>query len=242
MLSQRRLRGVRTHATLGGAFLSIFQYNAATLSQIEGWLSRDRLTRYLGATGGDLESAVKNHVYNTALSSAFFGPIQVLEVALRNAFHRELTSAFGAAWYDEATFRVSPEITRSIDDAKEALNNHRLPSDAPHIVAALHFGFWTTLLAGRYEHQIWTPALNKAFPNYRAVMGKPAKRSIISGQIDYLRGLRNRIAHHEPIFHRDLLADYRTLLRVASWLSSELDKWIDYHSRILAVLPRREVY
>lgn len=222
--------------------MSIFQYNAATLPQIEACLSTDRLTTYLGATDGNLESAIKLHVYNTTLSSAFFGPIQVLEVALRNAFHRELTFAFGAAWYDEPTFLVSPEITKSIVDAKEALTNHKLPSDAPHIVAALHFGFWTTLLAGRYEHQIWTPALNKAFPNYAAVTGKSPKRSSISGQIDFLRGLRNRIAHHEPIFQRDLLADYRTLLRVASWLNSDLSKWMDFHSRVLAVLPRREVY
>ena len=220
----------------------MFLYDAATLAQIEQWLSTDRLTKYMTTTNGDLESAVKLHVHNTALSAAFFGPVQVLEIALRNAFHRELTNHFGALWHDEAAFRVDQDIVDNIDSAKNKLASMKMPVDTPHIVAELHFGFWTLLTAGRYEHSIWTPAISKSFPNYSTISGKGLKRNTVSGQLTYLRAFRNRIAHHEPIFHRALLSDYQTILTVASWMYVGLDSWIDYHSRVRHLLPRRELH
>jgi hypothetical protein len=35
------------------------------------------------------------YVWNTALAAAFYGPLQSLEIALRNALHAELTSICG---------------------------------------------------------------------------------------------------------------------------------------------------
>jgi hypothetical protein len=106
----------------------------------------------------------------------------------------------------------------------------------------LHFGFWTTLTGGGFEHTLWTPALSKAFKGYAGATGKGPKRSTISGQLNHIRGFRNRIVHHEPIFHRALDADYSTLLQMAGWLAQGLDSWIGYHSRISFLLPRRELY
>lgn len=222
--------------------LSTFSYDATTLPQAEQWLSTDRLTKYMKAANGDLEAAIKLHVHNTALSAAFFGPVQVFEIALRNAFHRELSNHFGPTWHDEAAFLVDQDIVLNIDNCKNKLASMKMPVDTPHIVAELHFGFWTSLTAGHYEHSIWTPAISKAFPNYWAITGKRLKRSTASGQLTYLRAFRNRIAHHEPIFHRALVSDYRTILSVSSWMHAGLDSWIEHHSRVSHLLPRRELY
>jgi len=196
----------------------------------------------MAQTNNNLEAAVKLHVHNTALSAAFWGPLQVFEIALRNAFHGQLSGHFGATWYDEAAFLMDQDIIKNIDDVKQKLADKHLAIDTPHIVAELQFGFWTLLTSGRYEHTIWTPALSKAFAQYAATHGKAPKRSTISGQLTYIRGFRNRIAHHEPIFHRDLLADYKSLLSLSSWLAAGLDDWMEYHSRVRYLLPRRELY
>ena len=58
------------------------------------------MSTYLRATGGDREKALHLYTWNTALSAAFYGPLQGLEVALRNALHRQLTERYGAEWYD----------------------------------------------------------------------------------------------------------------------------------------------
>ena|SRR5665213_2275991 len=242
MLSQRRFRGLCEHFRLRGHVLSTFQYDATTIPQVEEWLSRDRLAKYLAETGDDLGAALDLHAHNTALSAAFFGPIQVFEIALRNTLDRELCKCFGQAWYDAAPFSINQDINDLVQKAKDGLISRKKAVDKPHIVAELNFGFWTLLTASRYEHSIWTPALGKAFPNYTASTGKGIKRGTVSGQLNYLRSFRNRIAHHEPIFHRDLRADYATLLGVASWLHADLSDWIAFHSRVPYLLPKRELY
>lgn len=52
-------------------------------------------------------------------------------------------------------------------------------------------------------------------------------RRFVAERFDYLRFLRNRIAHHEPIFMRMLARDYASLLEVAEWMSPDLADWTD---------------
>ena len=73
-----------------GADVNPFSYTAETLEEIEGALSHELLHPYLDAVGGDRESALRLYLWNTAASAAFYGPLQGLEVALRNALHRKL--------------------------------------------------------------------------------------------------------------------------------------------------------
>ena len=73
-----------------------FHADAATAAALSASLSPERLATYLRATQGVMDHALALHVRNAALGSAFFGPLQALEVALRNAMHRELSAAYGA--------------------------------------------------------------------------------------------------------------------------------------------------
>ena len=56
------------------------------------------------------------------------------------------------------------------------------------------------------------------------------------GPLNTLRTLRNRIAHHEPIFARDLARDHERILEVAEWISPATTAWIEHHSRVPEVL------
>jgi hypothetical protein len=80
---------------------------------------------------------------------------------------------------------------------------------------------------------LWRPALHRAFPNVR----RP--RADIHRALPGLRDLRNRIAHHEPIFGRNLPADYQMILDVIGWMCTDTRAWVVHHSEVPAVLADR---
>jgi hypothetical protein len=51
--------------------------------------------------------------------------------------------------------------------------------------------------------------------------------------------LRNRIAHHEPIYRRDLTHDWHDLLHVSGAICSHVQAWILQSGRVPAVLAAR---
>ena len=70
------------------------------LDGLEAAFSLERLGTYLRAAQGDRKKALRLYTWNTALCAAFYGPLQGLEVALRNATHRQLAVCYGEEWYD----------------------------------------------------------------------------------------------------------------------------------------------
>lgn len=57
---------------------------------------------------------------------------------------------------------------------------------------------------------------------------------------ELVRGLRNRIAHHEPVFQRNLDADYARIERLVGWRCPRTKTWmneIDMVRELLKVKP-----
>ena len=221
--------------------VKFFSYTDETLDELETALSRDRLSTYLGAAGGSREGAVRLYAWNTAVCAAFYGPLQGLEVALRNAMHRRLAERYGPTWYDYPGAGLDRGAKGRIADARSELTRDGHGDGPPRIVAALSFGFWVSLLGpgGRteaghranYQMTLWRPALRGAFAHRATLTRKQAHRPL-----NALRILRNRLAHHEPIFARDLIADHARILDVAGWISPAARTWIEHHSRAPAVI------
>lgn len=223
-------------------FVNEFAFNDNILKALTVSLSPERLATYLAASGGNRAKAMCLYTWNTAVSAAFYGPLQGLEVALRNAMHRELAARYGLDWYDNPGCGFDGKTLGRIDKARDNLLRGDYPVDPPHMVAELSFGFWVSILGpgGRgphpdarkrnYDMTLWRPALYKAFPHVRL------PRSGVHQPLDYLRTFRNRIAHHEPIFDRHLKADYESILTVAGWICPETRGWIAHHSRVEDVL------
>ena len=222
--------------------VKIFGLEGGVLDALETSLSPERLATYVNAAGGDREQAVRLYTWNTAVSAAFYGPLQGLEVALRNAMHGQLTGVYGPAWFDNPACGLDAGALDRIDQGKRTLVKNGYPADPPHVVAELSFGFWVSLLGkggfGRapkprksnYDMTLWRKALYKSFPHSRL------SRTDTHRPLDYLRTLRNRIAHHEPIFTRHLDADYRSLVNVTGWICPTTAAWIVHHSRVPELL------
>ena len=222
-----------------------FSWTGAELNALEAALSRERLRTYFDAARGDRERALRLHTWNTAVSAALYGPLQGLEIVLRNAMHRRLTDIYGPAWYDDPDAGLDKGALDRVAGVRSGPMRAGRRDDAPLMVAALPFGFWVSLIGpgGRlpnglkadYEKTLWRPALRRTFPHRATLTRKQAH-----GPLNGLRILRNRIAHHEPIFARDLAADYQQILDVTGWISMETAAWIRCYSRVpdLLALPR----
>ena len=222
--------------------VKIFHFNDEVLDALETSLSPERMATYAQAAGGDREKALRLYTWNTAISAAFYGPLQGLEVALRNTMHRQLRAVYSADWYDNPACGLDAGALDRVNAAKRKLSKSGYAIDPPHVIAEMPFGFWVSLLGkggrGRapntrrknYDMTLWRKALYKAFPHSRK------SRVETHSPFDYLRTFRNRIAHHEPVFNRHLEADFRSILEVSGWICPKTADWIRHHSRVEELL------
>lgn len=152
-----------------------FRLDEAATRALTGSFSSDRLSTYL-RVAGDPARALRMHGWNTAVSAAFYGPLQCLEVAFRNAADRALTRTYGPAWYDNPSCGFNEMALQRIAEAKEDLRRGRYPQDQPHLVAALSFGFWVSLL-GRGGDR---PAGNRPKADYERTLWRPGACTVPS--------------------------------------------------------------
>jgi hypothetical protein len=216
-------------------------------------ISAPRFAEYLRYADNDEVSALRLYFFNASISAEFFRYLQLFEVGLRNAMHRELSSRYGSTWYERHDINLSPQTLLIVERASKILRDQRKPISPGRIVAELSFGFWVKLLSpgwrNRYEHSLWVPALHKAFSGARVDPDLPAfTRKEIYHPIEALLLFRNRIAHHEPIYRRHLVQDLKSTERVATWLNAALGATIASASRgrtmltLLSHDPSRSTY
>jgi hypothetical protein len=212
-----------------------FTYTPERLAALERSITRERLSYYLAECSDDIELALRMYELNTRISAAFYGPLQGLEVLVRNDMNFQLQAAFGENWHDLSAIKLQQT---QINDLQKTINGieHEAPTNGA-IVAELPFGFWVGLLGPKNENEIWRKALYRAFQN----RPKGTERKIVHNALDSIRRLRNRIAHHEKILHRDLSANHATILEIAGWCCIETRDWIASLSSFdSAMLPIKE--
>lgn len=74
--------------------------NPAFFQQVESILAPERLDAYR-QDGAAPAVTLARYLWNMALCQALYSPLQIAEIALRNALHGCLSTRFGiAAWYD----------------------------------------------------------------------------------------------------------------------------------------------
>ena len=165
-------------------------------------------------------------------SAAFYAPLHCLEMALRNAVHHQLTTAFGRAdWWQSAP--LNPNGLRLVNDANRKLAGRASSCTADDVVTELTFGFWASLISNGYDRALWVPYLHKAFPAHRG------SRRDLHRQIQTVLLFRNRIMHHEPIHHRHLEADHQTILRLLGCISPTMVQQLTPHNQVRVVLRTR---
>ncbi|MFD8520200.1 hypothetical protein ACFV2D_09295 [Streptomyces capillispiralis] len=190
-------------------------------NRLPAWMLRDlslpRLRRYIRAAHGDAQAAERLYWWNVEVSSALFGSLHCLELALRNALHTALARHYGRPdWWTVAP--LNDRGQRLVNDARRSCGRRLRRITPDDLVAELSFGFWVSLLShgSGYDRHFWVPVLHAAFPHYQG------RRDRLYRELTSLVLLRNRVMHHEPVHHRHLAADHDTICRVLGYLSPEL--------------------
>lgn len=199
---------------------------AAINTSLERTLSRDRLTKYLEAEGGDIDKALALYEYNTTLSEAFYTPLQCIEVCLRNCLNERMADTYGEEWFNNGNAPLNAEAQGMINDAYEELRHIAAPIPSGRVVAELKFAFWVSLLGPPYDATLWRRTLFKAF---LAGGGKP--RSTVHHRFNAIRRFRNRVAHHEPIFHRPVEQLHNEIIEAIGWMCRDTKLWAQHASR-----------
>ncbi|MER8657258.1 Abi family protein [Mesorhizobium sp. M0847] len=192
---------------------------------LERTISRDRLTKYLGATADELDASLALYERNTRLSEAMYTPLQSLEVCLRNSVSHEMGLVYGLDWLTNGT---APLAQNALDSITHAQDQFAAPTISD-LVAELKFSFWVGLTGPGYDETIWRKAIYKAF---QAAGGK--KRSLVHGRLNALRRFRNRVAHHEPIF-ASAGRLHQECLEAIGWMCADTRAWATHHTRFPAV-------
>ncbi len=208
-----------------------FSYENAELSDLEIALSPERFAAYLTIAQQDRLTAMSLYERNTALSEALYGVIQGLEVPLRNHMHNSLIQSIGPQWFLSNVLQ-HPQ-TAMVADVIFDLNKQSRAVTGGRVVSELSFGFWTSLLGPRYEKTLWVPHLHAVFPNATYEVISPVGRVVhklarhrISLQLNEVRKLRNRIAHHECIVNSNLQRHYEEIMQCIEWICPTTASWV----------------
>lgn len=209
-------------------------------------LTTERLRSYTALTP-ELRDAVRLYDWNTAVSGALHEDLGRLEVVLRNTLDATLCRhgaerGWTKPWYrHEALFpgKAGRRPRAVIAEARNRATRGSRPEQHGKVVAELPFGFWRYLCRGWYLTSLWVPALSTAFPHHPSPDDARAVRETVEDRVQRLHYLRNRIAHHEPIHHRDLAGDNDQLQELTGWICSDTRGWLAGASRTGDVLKAR---
>ncbi|GAB3306055.1 Abi family protein [Pseudoclavibacter terrae] len=186
-------------------------------------LGAARLATYMNAATGDAQRALDLYLWATELSGALHAQLSFVEVAVRNAIDPQLaswnvTQNKGSDWtapgqaaqllYDV----VGKPLSQARDFASKEANSRgphhtRAAHGVTHddVLAQLMFGTWVKIItpisrteSSTKQIQLWSAAVHRAFPNTGA---DDASRVAVGQQLETLRRLRNRVAHHDNLLH-----------------------------------------
>lgn len=120
------------------------------------------------------------------------------------------------------------------------INARRFQPTTGKVISELKFVFWQKLLTSRFAQRLWNTDIFLAFPNAAgAGLSTANVRQNIYDDLENIRKLRNRIAHHEPIITRPLEDDFSRIKRVVAYKNTDTLDWLQRNQTLLPLLTLR---
>lgn len=199
--------------------LKSIKNDKALIQELISGLSPIRLSNYkkFFKTVSD-EEVLGLYQWNEELSSVFFRTISIIEVLLRNQFHRALSVRYGALedresrnWYEFLNLNdlSKAKIQAITHERTNKQLKPRSPLPSPDdVVSRVTFGFWPHLIdvSTDVNGQVvdWGCILPEILPGHRQKQAtywrKQKHQDVLFTRLQMCNYLRNRIAHHEPIW------------------------------------------
>ncbi|SDN24752.1 hypothetical protein [Vreelandella arcis] len=186
---------------------------------------------------GDDPSALNLYVWNAQLSGAFMAPLHICEVVVRNAISDALEEKYGQRWPWSSGFEQSlPSPPVGYNPRQDLFNARRGAHTAGKVIPELKFAFWQRMFTRRHDHRLWNAHLTRILPVLDATKSVQELRQDLYEDLEAIRRLRNRIAHHEPIFNRNLAEDFERISRLIAYRSTITANWMEAHQQVRALL------
>lgn len=203
-------------------------------------ISTPRIGTYRAAVCGDLATAVTLYGWNARISTALMLPAHFAEVAMRNVVDDALTVVYGPRWPWDPTFVRSllSHTGRFYSPKTDLLSVRSRQPSTGKVIAELKFAFWQNMFTSRHDVRVWDAQINDLLPG--SMTAPMQTRQRVYDDLEVIRKLRNRIAHHEPIFRRNLDDDLARMLNLIDLRSSPTGVWVramEDASQILADRP-----
>ncbi len=224
---------------------------------IDDWLGTARFHAYVNACHGDRARALALYDWNVTLGQALMRDIAHFEIAMRNVYDTTIDGlwANGTHWLldpdspavtpiwrvkkDRSGLKRGSDVNylnrRAVDAAIRKCGGTK--ATPGKVIAELSFGFWRHLTAASHEKTLWVPYLHHAYP-------AKTQRKAIDDVIGNINTVRNRIAHHEPIFDRPIAAQepaqlHTDLMHVLSLLAPDAHQHLAPNSTVTTVIGQR---
>ncbi|MFK0402162.1 hypothetical protein ACIQTT_07515 [Microbacterium sp. NPDC090225] len=167
---------------------------------------RLRFQPYTKAASGSLLDAARLYILDAELRGSVLERIHFVEVAMRDAFHRTLSSAYGEHWFRGKRVILDDRTRSRFREAEARLSGSAVTP--ARVIAEISLGGWGELLevgatsegganalAGRadYERDLWSGHLETLFAS------EQLSRQSAAALVRRVRRLRNRVAHHESV-------------------------------------------
>jgi hypothetical protein len=207
-----------------------------------GWLlSAPRFATYLEAASGNTGRALDLYAWNARVASALMLPAHFAEITTRNAVSEALSSVYGAQWpWNQAFIRTLPDpqgpVYRPRQDLRAVAGRHQTTGK---VIADLKFVFWQSMCTSRHDGRLWSPHLLGLYPYAPAQATAKDLRLRIYQDLEAIRSLRNRVAHHEPIFARALDDDLAKMVDLVAIRSGHAGSWVRRLEDVSALIQAR---
>lgn len=209
------------------------------LTAVEAVLSTPRISTYVAAAGGDLGRALELYAWNAHISASLMLPAHFAEVAVRNVVDEALSDVYGPRWpWDGAFERSLPKPSRWSRERKILIDARDHPTTGK-VVADLKFVFWEKMFTARHDIRVWDQRILMLFPHAPGGMTARELRGRVARDLEAIRRLRNRLAHHEPIFSRDIELDLKMMLDLVDLRSAQTGEWVRTMEQVTTLLAAK---
>jgi hypothetical protein len=212
------------------------------LSNIPHTLSEPRFTTYLQHCDNDRERALNLYQWNLEISATLLIPLHLFEIALRNAVVEALNDVHTVSWpWNNGFIRSLPSPARAYRPKKDLIDTARRLPTMGKVVAELKFAFWEKMFTSRHDEKIWNEHINIVFPHAPNQLSIIQLREQIYNDVSNIRKLRNRIAHHEPIFVRNLESEYDKIIQLIGWRDTQTLDWLNEFEKVTVFLASKPI-
>jgi hypothetical protein len=216
------------------------------LNAVKNCLSGPRLSTYEIASGAITPGAPRAlalYAWNARVSAAFLFPLHICEVVIRNAVGDVLEAAYGPKWPWERSFELSlPNPPGGYSARRDLQSAAAKQPSTGKVIPELKFVFWQEMFTHRHDVRLWSTHLKRILPQHNPTYSFVQLRKEIYADLEQIRRLRNRVAHHEPIFKRNLIEDFNRIVHLVEQKSPLVASWMTGNQEAVRLISEQPLF